>query len=64
MNQNTKSQQEIKKAELSDIRQVSKEEAQQYASDHALDYMECSARGGGNIEELFDMVVKNLINTE
>jgi len=53
------------KSDLVDQRQVSYEEAKQYADDHDLPYIETSAKEGININELFDNSIKSfLTNTK
>ena len=50
------------KSDLVDQRQVSYEEAKQYADDHDLPYIETSAKEGININELFDSSIKTFLN--
>ena len=53
------------KSDLVDERQVSYEEAKQYADEHDLPYIETSAKEGININELFDNSIKSfLTNTK
>ena len=42
------------KTDLEDKRAITKEEANQFAEEHNLPYIETSAKEGFNIEELFD----------
>ena len=53
------------KSDLVDERQVSYDEAKQYADEHELPYIETSAKEGININELFDNSIKSfLTNTK
>ena len=48
------------KADLDDAREVATSDAQQFAKDNGLLFMETSAKGNVNIHELFQMVAKHL----
>ena len=50
------------KSDLEDQRQVSYEEAKQYAEEHDLPYIETSAKNGININELFDSSIKTFLS--
>ena len=53
------------KSDLVDKRQITYEEANQYANEHKLPYIETSAKEGININELFDSSIKTyLTNTK
>ena len=50
------------KSDLENERQVTYEEAKQYADEHDLPYIETSAKNGININELFDSSIKTFLN--
>ena len=50
------------KSDLVDKRQITYEEAKQYADDHDLPYIETSAKEGININELFDSSIKTFLS--
>ena len=49
------------KADLINERKISKEEANKYAEEHNLPYIETSAKEGFGVEELFDMTIKHFL---
>ena len=49
------------KSDLVDKRQITYEEAKQYADEHDLPYIETSAKEGININELFDSSIKTFL---
>ena len=50
------------KSDLVDKRQITYEEAKQYADEHDLPYIETSAKEGININELFDSSIKTFLS--
>ena len=50
------------KSDLENERQITYEEAKQYAEEHDLPYIETSAKNGININELFDSSIKTFLN--
>ena len=52
------------KSDLDDRRQVSTEEAEEYAKKREINYIETSARTGQNIKKLFNDLAKQLTGIE
>ena len=50
------------KSDLVDNRVISKEEADKFAEEHNLPYIETSAKEGVNIDELFDNSINKYLN--
>ncbi|KAJ5078338.1 ras-related protein rab-5c [Anaeramoeba ignava] len=48
------------KSDLTEERQISFEEAEQFSIDHSLLYVETSAKTGSNVKELFDLLCQKL----
>ena len=51
------------KSDLEDIRQVSKEEGEEYARKNNLSFFEVSAKEGTNVQEGFEFFVKEILNS-
>eukprot|EP01091_Cochliopodium_minus_P001956 TRINITY_DN118_c1_g1_i1.p1 TRINITY_DN118_c1_g1~~TRINITY_DN118_c1_g1_i1.p1 ORF type:complete len:195 (-),score=40.82 TRINITY_DN118_c1_g1_i1:63-647(-) len=49
------------KSDKESERKVTKEEAEKYCSENGIPYMECSAKTGSNIEEMFEKLAKEVV---